>query len=332
MGGSSSKAKKDSHAGKTTTSKTGKKGKTGKGGAPPKNAGGKGGVKKQKPGKNKNPKDPKTKPADKKKVKQATGAHALVIGVGYDNYEAILDPEENEFPNIKGFVDNAQRFADLCSEAGMEVHPLMDGAGFDGSNYPTRDNILAKIEEIGAALGPEDMFIMYVACLGMRVQDGVNGMCYDEPDGMDEGFCLPDENGDIYTMQYLIDDDLQNALASNINVDCRMVVLLDTDYGADILDFQDGSTIADHEVILITANEDYPLTESIIAAIEDLDAKKSAAYSLGDVWNQLVITAQYDEVTDFLACQCTRELVNMGASMWEIPWPISVKYGAAALS
>jgi len=267
--------------------------------------------------------NPKTPP------KNVASATALVIGVNYDNYPALYDPAEGAYANIKANVGLAQQFGDLCKQSGMKVEMLVDGPSSNASNYPTRANVLQKIAEIGKTLGGEDMFVLYFAGLGAKVFDHSG----EEFDGTDEGLCLPDPTGNIYTgTNILIDDELQDALASNINHDCRMIVLLDTDYGQDMLDFGAGESIAGHEVVLITANQDYPLTQSLIEKVNYLDAKRTALYSIGDVWNKMVKEGCANELSDFLCLQMTMELASQGDSFWSMAWPISPKFKGQGLS
>jgi hypothetical protein len=267
-----------------------------------------------------------TKPGDKKPPHGHGGITALVVGVGYEKYDNLYDPEENAFADIKENPGRAKQFSDLCKRSDAKVTTLIDDS-HDKNTYPTRENVLKEIRDAAKTLNKDNMFVFYYAGLGCRVADQGE---VDELDGMDEGFCLPDENGTIGLHANLIDDDFQDAL-KEIDKDCRMLIVLDTDYGTDLIDIQD-KDLHEHEIVLMTANQDYPLTEQLLEKVEYLDGKKGELYSIGDVWNHLVTFAQMNEFSDYLNIQFSPELDANPADIWAIPWPLSPQFKGKALS
>jgi len=102
--------------------------------------------------------------------KGAANAAALVIGVEYENYDELLDPAEGyAYANIKNNTVIAEQFADLCRRSKIDVTYLSDGQGSNPSTYPTKENVLASIQKIGATLDANDMFVLYYAGLGAKV-------------------------------------------------------------------------------------------------------------------------------------------------------------------
>jgi hypothetical protein len=262
----------------------------------------------------------KQKPGDKKPPRGHSGITAVIVGVGYEKYDNLYDPQEMEFADIKNNPGRARDFEDLCKKSDAKVTTLIDDSK-DKNTYPTRENVLKAIKDAAHTMNKDNMFVFYYAGLGCRVQDQGE---VDELDGMDEGLCLPDENGTIGLHANLIDDDLQDAI-KEIDTDCRMLIVLDTDYGMDLLDIQD-KDLRDHEIVLITANQDYPLTEQILFQVDKLDGKKGDLYSIGDVWNRLVTYAVSNEYSDFINIQFTPELQAKPYGIWEIPWPLSPQF------
>lgn len=261
---------------------------------------------------------PKPKPDPPQQVANAT---ALIIAVNYDNYDTLYDDGGAEMINVKSNVDNASWFADTCTQCGLNVVTLMDGWMNDGTNSPTKENILAKISEISGTMGEDSMLIIYFAGLGFKVDDGSGSGLEIEGEGM----CLPGDDGSLFDPEYyLTDAEFEEALAS---VSCPTVVLVDTDYGSDILNIQDSEALAEHQVVLFHAGEDYPLAAKLISVTsEQLDYEKEAAYSLSDVWKGLVKAAQEDGVTDFLTSQQSKGLSEAGIKMTAIPWPVSTTF------
>jgi hypothetical protein len=262
----------------------------------------------------------------KKPPRGTSGITAVVVGVGYEKYDCLIDPEDREISDCAKNPGLARDFEDLCKKSGANCTTLIDDSS-DKKTYPTKENVLKAIKDAAHSLNKDNMFVFYYAGLGCRVYDQGE---VDERDGMDEGLCLPDENGTIGMHANLIDDDLQDAIAE-IDRDCRMLIVLDTDYGTDLLDIQD-KDLSGHEIVLITANEDYPLTEQILAQVDKLDGKKGETYSVGDVWNRLVTFGMNMGYGDFLNIQFSPELQADPYSIWTIPWPLSPQFKGKAVS
>jgi hypothetical protein len=138
---------------------------------------------------------------------------ALTIGLN------AVDP--NQYAGWDGKLiaceNDAQDLAEIARSRGFEVETLLTGDA-------TRKNVMARISKAAAALKADDIFLLYYSGHGGQLPDKND----DEPDGLDETWCLYDAQ--------LVDDELYT-LWSTFAAGVRLFALSDSCHSGTVLKF-----------------------------------------------------------------------------------------------
>jgi len=207
------------------------------------------------------------------KIAETGAVHMLIVAL---DYKKTANP-------LSCSVD-ARNMARLAAQCGVQdVVEMYD-------EECTAESVLAAIAEIGERCGEDDYFVLYYSGHGTSVEDEDG----DEDDGMDEALCLVDSQGQISRETLLVDDDLAEALTSDIPEGARIIVLTDCCHSGTICDF-DRDIWAGREAISIAGCLDAQtsgdigrggiFTHSMLLAVDQLEDAGEEDYSVGLLFN-----------------------------------------------
>eukprot|EP00928_Gymnodinium_smaydae_P030462 TRINITY_DN22653_c0_g1_i1.p1 TRINITY_DN22653_c0_g1~~TRINITY_DN22653_c0_g1_i1.p1 ORF type:complete len:371 (+),score=61.60 TRINITY_DN22653_c0_g1_i1:42-1154(+) len=171
----------------------------------------------------------------------------------------------------------------------------------------TCDNVLAAIEEIGGRCGRDDFFVIYYTGHGAQLTDEDE----EEEDGLDEAWCLVDEDGNCDEDTWLRDDDFVTAIISSVPEQTRVVVLSDSCHSGTMCDFDSASgwvksltcccglsVSTGHHAACLSGCLDKQLSagtgkggvfsNSMFLAIDKLQQHGKKEYSIGRLYNAIV--------------------------------------------
>lgn len=154
----------------------------------------------------------------------------------------------------------------------------------------TKENVEARLREVGSRCGDNDYFVFYYSGHGTNVKD-VSG---DESDGKDEALCLVNERGKMSRDTVLLDEDLAEIICDSVPTACRILILTDCchsgtigDLDRECWDGREAITIAgclDEETSGDIGNGGI-FTNSMLLAIEKLSESEKEDYSVGLLYN-----------------------------------------------
>jgi len=176
----------------------------------------------------------------------------------------------------------------------------------------TKENVEAKIREVGSRCMPDDVFVYYYSGHGTNIKD----MSGDEADGNDEAFCFVTPDGQINFESCMIDDDFAKIVTSAIPSECFTLIITDCCHSGTISDFENPGWQG-HTAISIAGCLDSQTsgdmgrggicTHSMLMAIDKLLRSGDVEFSVGKLFNATLsednsifnsaqdITVQYTE-------------------------------------
>eukprot|EP00928_Gymnodinium_smaydae_P069961 TRINITY_DN5390_c0_g1_i1.p1 TRINITY_DN5390_c0_g1~~TRINITY_DN5390_c0_g1_i1.p1 ORF type:complete len:348 (-),score=63.29 TRINITY_DN5390_c0_g1_i1:533-1576(-) len=122
---------------------------------------------------------------------------------------------------------------ELAKAAGVEDITIITDDGYDGTEMATKENVLSAIEDIAGRCGDDDFLVFYYTGHGAQKTDD-SGL---EEDGLDECWCLVDEQGNCTEDTWLTDDEFVDALTENLPPTSRLMVLSDSCHSGTMCDF-----------------------------------------------------------------------------------------------
>lgn len=200
----------------------------------------------------------------------------------------------------------------------------------------TKENVIAKIQEVAGRCGEDDYFIFYYTGHG----DQLISQDDDEEETHDQCFCLVDANGstDDATMTYrhqvwLRDDDFVDAVLEAIDETANVLVLVDACHSGTICDFNSGlwaergqkaisiSGCADAQTSAGTGKGGH-FTRALTRSVQELQAQLGldANYSVGQLYNKTL--ENYEESKN----QGHRQDIEIhGCAVYpaEMVWPLA---------
>jgi hypothetical protein len=197
------------------------------------------------------------------------------------------------------------------------------------NNQGYKDNVLSAMQRMGQRCQSGDYFIFYYSGHGTSVPDKDG----DEKDGKDEALCLVTPEGKIDWDAFLTDDELAEAMTTNISEDVKVIIMSDCCHSGTISDFGTAdwgelqacslSGCADDQTSGDTGAGGI-FTHSLLMAIADLGYD---SYSVGQLYNK---TLDFDnEVFDSaqdIKCACS----NAAGATTSIAWPLIPSGGYSA--
>mmetsp|Transcript_95239 Transcript_95239/g.269059 ORF Transcript_95239/g.269059 Transcript_95239/m.269059 type:complete len:358 (+) Transcript_95239:97-1170(+) len=205
----------------------------------------------------------------------------------------------------------------LCRACGIQDMQVM----YD--NECTKENVSAKIQEMGQRVGEDDYFIFYYSGHGTSMQD-TNG---DEADGMDEALCFVGPGGQLAGNYFMSDDEFTDVVTEAISEDARILILTDCCHSGTIGDL-DKDAWEGRQVITITGCTDTEtsgdigkggiFTHSMLLAIDHLQQSGEDEYSVGLLYNATV--HEDDEV--FHSQQDITLNSSHGIKPKQMAWPL----------
>lgn len=223
-----------------------------------------------------------------------------------------------------------------CTKDGDNMRALWQACGLPASNLTVfynndghKGNVLGAIEGMGQQCQPGDYFIFYYSGHGSSVPDKDG----DEADGKDEALCLVTPEGKIDWNAFLTDDELAEAMTSNIEEGVKVIIMSDCCHSGTISDFRTAdwgglhacslSGCADNQTSGDTGKGGI-FTHSLLMAIAD---SGDGSYSIGQLYNK---TLEFDETVfaseQDIKCACS----SASGSPSNMAWPLVPKNGYSA--
>jgi len=205
----------------------------------------------------------------------------------------------------------------LCRQCGIQDVQVM----YD--NQCTKENVEAKITEMGHRIQDDDYFVFYYSGHGTSMRD-TSG---DEDDGQDEALCFVGPGGQLAGRYFMTDDEFTEIVTNNIPEDAKILILTDCCHSGTIGDL-DKEDWEDRHVISITGCTDVQtsgdigkggiFTHSMLLAIERLKNADEEEYSVGMLYNGTV----HQDDTVFRSQQDITINTSPGFSPKEMCWPL----------
>jgi len=190
----------------------------------------------------------------------------------------------------------------------------------------TKQNVQAKIREVGARCAPGDVFIYYYSGHGTEVKD-TNG---DEVDGMDEAFCFVTPDGQITLESCMVDDDFAKLMTEAIPADVLVLVLTDCCHSGTICDFS-APGWKEHKAVSIAGCLDSQtsgdigkggiMTHSLLLAVDKLLRAGETDWSIGKQYNATL----FEDDAVFASAQNITIQSTKTVEPECFPWPLIPK-------
>eukprot|EP00930_Biecheleria_cincta_P086854 TRINITY_DN760_c0_g1_i5.p1 TRINITY_DN760_c0_g1~~TRINITY_DN760_c0_g1_i5.p1 ORF type:complete len:369 (-),score=82.86 TRINITY_DN760_c0_g1_i5:71-1177(-) len=218
--------------------------------------------------------------------------------------------------------ENMKKFAAACGISDVEV--LYD-------NQMTRDNVIAKIKEVGARCGEDDYFIFYYSGHGSQVPDEDG----DEEDGKDEALCTVGPGGRLAARYFLTDDDFAEVVTESLDEQVRIVILSDCCHSGTIGDLEKDCWKG-REVCTMSGCADNQtsgdmgrggiFTHSMLLAAQRFSDNDETDYSVGELYNGTLL--EDDKV--FKSAQDIQMRAAPGLTPNKMAWPLVPQAGYKA--
>merc|ERR1719195_262792 len=198
-------------------------------------------------------------------------------------------------------------------------------------NQCTKQNVAAKIAEMGRRVQDDDYFVFYYSGHGISVPDSSG----DEEDGQDEALCFVGPGGQLAGRFFMTDDEFAETVVESIPEEAKILILTDCCHSGTIGDL-DKDVWEDRQVISITGCTDVQtsgdigkggiFTHSMLLAIEHLQAADEEEYSVGMLYNGTV----HEDDTVFHSQQDITIDSSASVSPKEMCWPLIPQAGYKA--
>jgi len=218
--------------------------------------------------------------------------------------------------------ENMKKFAAACGITDVVV--LYD-------NDMTKDNVIAKIKEVGARCEEDDYFIFYYSGHGSQVPDEDG----DEEDGKDEALCTVGPGGKLAARYFLTDDEFSEVVTESLDENVRIVLLSDCCHSGTIGDL-DKDLWHGREVCTLSGCADNQtsgdmgkggiFTHSMLLAAQRFSDNDETDYSVGELYNGTLL--EDDKV--FKSAQDIQMIAAPGLTPNKMAWPLVPKAGYKA--
>eukprot|EP00933_Yihiella_yeosuensis_P054501 TRINITY_DN5296_c1_g2_i1.p1 TRINITY_DN5296_c1_g2~~TRINITY_DN5296_c1_g2_i1.p1 ORF type:complete len:285 (-),score=48.81 TRINITY_DN5296_c1_g2_i1:172-1026(-) len=146
---------------------------------------------------------------------------------------------------------DAQVMVGIAERAGVkDITVVTDKNKIGQPMFPTREEVLRHIKEVGKRCQPGDWLVFFWAGHGVNVADRDG----DEADGFDEAFVTPTKEGKLSEKAVLLDDDVSKIIDISIPVETQILCICDCCHSGTILDIDSFSYR--HNIYQISASQD----------------------------------------------------------------------------
>ncbi|CAJ1392211.1 unnamed protein product [Effrenium voratum] len=251
--------------------------------------------------------------------------HMLIVGLDY-SCDRVSWAGKNPL-DTKFAVDIMEDLARQCEVTTLEKL---------WNQQATKENVVAKIQEVASKCGEDDYFVFYYTGHG----DQLVSVDDDENETHDQCFCLVDAYGstDDATMTYrqqvwLRDDDFVEAVLEAIDETANVLVLVDACHSGTICDFNSGlwaergqkaislSGCSDTQTSAGTGKGGH-FTRALSRSVQELQAGLGldASYSVGQIYNKTL--ENYGESKD---ARHTQNIEIHGCTVYpaQMVWPLA---------